>query len=50
MTSHVLQETIKAHESFITAQPKQYRFFLPLLRLLDEGKPVEPRQPWHIVL
>jgi alkylmercury lyase len=44
MTSHVLQETIKAHEGFITAQPEQYRFFLPLLRLLAEGKPVEPRQ------
>jgi hypothetical protein len=44
MTSHVLQETIKAHEGFITAQQKQYRFFLPLLRLLAEGKPVEPRQ------
>ena len=43
MPSHALQEAIKAHEGFITAQPEQYRFILPLLRLLAEGKPVEPR-------
>lgn len=43
MTSQVLQDALKAHEGFITAQPKQYRFILPLLRLLAEGKPVELR-------
>lgn len=43
MTSHALQEAIKAHEGFLTAQPEQYRFILPLLRLLAEGKPVELR-------
>src|SRR5260370_2193985 len=43
MTSHALQEAIKAHEGFLTAQPEQYRFSLALLRLLAEGKPVEPR-------
>jgi hypothetical protein len=41
MTSHVLQDTIKAHEDFITAQPKEFRFILPLLRLLAGGAPVE---------
>ena len=40
---HALQEAIKAHEGFITAQHEQYRFILPLMRLLAEGKPVEPR-------
>jgi len=43
MTSHVLQDTIKAHEDFVTAQQKEeFRFILPLLRFLAEGKPVEP--------
>jgi alkylmercury lyase len=44
MTSHVLQDAIKAHEGFITAQPEEFRFVLPLLRLLASGKPVELRQ------
>jgi alkylmercury lyase len=43
MTSQALQDAIKAHEGFITAQPKEYRFILPFLQLLAEGKPVEPR-------
>lgn len=43
MTSDVLQDALKAHEDFITAQPGQYRFILPLLRLLAEGAPVELR-------
>ena len=44
MTSQVLQDAIKAHEGVITAQPKEIRFILPLLRLLAGGAPVELRQ------
>lgn len=42
MTSQVLQDAIKAHESFFVGNREQFQLFLPLLRLLTEGKPVEP--------
>jgi hypothetical protein len=42
MTSHVLQQAIKAHEDFVAAHPEQIRLSLPLWRLLAEGKPVSP--------
>jgi len=42
MTSQVLQDAIKAHEDFFVANQEQFQLFLPLWRLLTEGKPVEP--------
>src|SRR2546422_982072 len=42
MTSQVLQDAIKAHEDFFVANKEQFQLFLPLWRLLTEGKPVEP--------
>jgi alkylmercury lyase len=42
MTSHVLQDAIKAHGDFFVANKEQFQLFLPLWRLLTEGKPVEP--------
>jgi alkylmercury lyase len=40
--SQVLQEAIKAHESFFVENKEQFQILLPLTRLLTKGKPVEP--------
>jgi alkylmercury lyase len=44
MTSPLLQKAIKTHEDFVAANPKQFRLWPALLRLLAEGKPVSPEQ------
>ncbi len=40
--SPTMQKAIKAHEDFFVANKEQFQLFLPLWRLLTEGKPVEP--------
>lgn len=44
MTSQTLQKTLTAHEDFFTAHAEQIRLWLPLWRLLAEGKPVSLSQ------
>lgn len=40
MTSQTVQKTLEAHVEFFTAHADQIRLWLPLWRLLAEGKPV----------
>ncbi len=40
MTSQTVQKTLEAHVEFFTAHAEQIRLWLPLWRLLAEGKPV----------
>jgi alkylmercury lyase len=48
MTSQTVQETLKSHVDFFTAYAEQLRLWLPLWRLLAEGKPVSLSQLAHV--
>ncbi len=42
--SSILQDAIKTHTDWVAATAKRFRVLLLLLRLLAEGKPVEPER------
>ncbi len=44
MNSQKVQKTLEAHVDFFTAHAEQIRLWLPLWRLLAEGKPVSLEQ------
>jgi alkylmercury lyase len=44
MTSQILQDAIKRHEAFVSAQPEECQLLLHLVRFLAEGLPVSPEQ------
>src|SRR5262245_44213785 len=48
MTLQTVQKTLEAHVAFFTAHAEQIRLWLPLWRLLAEGKPVSLSQLAHI--
>lgn len=43
-TSQALQDVIKAHTDYVAAIAERFRIYLPLLRLIAEGKPVAPER------
>jgi len=43
-TAHVVQDAIKTHTNWVVATAERWSILLPLLRLLAEGKPVEPER------
>jgi alkylmercury lyase len=44
MISQALQDAVKTHTDFLARTQEQFLLFLHLLRLLAEGKPIEPVQ------
>jgi alkylmercury lyase len=48
MTSQVVQTAITSHVDFFTAHAEELRLWLPLWRLLAEGKPVSLSQLAHV--